>query len=453
MVYFVPVVGAIARYHCNYCQEDIGGVRVKCAECQDFDLCVQCFSCGAEIGTHKNNHKYQIIDCGNLPIFKPPHAWKAKEELMLLESIEQYGFGNWEDVSKHLVNREFEDVKEHYTTMYIMGTIGRATWSVDTKHQVKDNTCPEGGPLSPSLTTPLPPLELTNQETQELGYMPLRDDFEGEYDNDAESLTCNLSVSQEDEDVDIALKLAHVDMYSRRLQERLRRKRIAREYALVSQFFNTSKQPKVPAPKKKTSKEDKDFQEKMQLFAQFESATEHEQFFDNLQREKELKCRIKELIRYRRSGLSKLEECSCFETARCRREKRKENKKKPANSNSTVSSAHRRPNAMTSKKLEEKGSASIQDEPVEDDKKEESKEVDISSLPGYELLSDKEKKLCYSISLKPAYYISFKTVLLKDHLLRKQGNSVKPRYPAGLEKAHRRKIINLLVSSGWIPAS
>ena len=34
------------------------------------------------------------------------------------------------------------------------------------------------GPLSPSITTPLPPLELSSQEQQELGYMPLRDDFE-----------------------------------------------------------------------------------------------------------------------------------------------------------------------------------------------------------------------------------------------------------------------------------
>ena len=34
------------------------------------------------------------------------------------------------------------------------------------------------GPLSPTLTAPLPPVELTLQEQQELGYMPLRDDFE-----------------------------------------------------------------------------------------------------------------------------------------------------------------------------------------------------------------------------------------------------------------------------------
>lgn len=53
--------GAIVKYHCNYCQEDIAGIRVKCADCSDFDLCLQCFACGAEIGNHKNSHSYQLI--------------------------------------------------------------------------------------------------------------------------------------------------------------------------------------------------------------------------------------------------------------------------------------------------------------------------------------------------------------------------------------------------------
>lgn len=34
------------------------------------------------------------------------------------------------------------------------------------------------GPLSPSLTSRLPPLDVTVEEAAQLGYMPLRDDFE-----------------------------------------------------------------------------------------------------------------------------------------------------------------------------------------------------------------------------------------------------------------------------------
>lgn len=34
------------------------------------------------------------------------------------------------------------------------------------------------GPLSPSITEPISPIDLSLPEQQELGYMPLRDDFE-----------------------------------------------------------------------------------------------------------------------------------------------------------------------------------------------------------------------------------------------------------------------------------
>ena len=55
--------------------------------------------------------------------------------------------------------------------------------------------------------------------------MPLRDDFEKEHDNNAETLISGITVSPEDEELEKALKLAHVKMYTRRLKERERRKR------------------------------------------------------------------------------------------------------------------------------------------------------------------------------------------------------------------------------------
>jgi hypothetical protein len=50
------------KYHCNYCGVDISHVvRVKCAVCADFDLCVHCFAVGVEVGTHKRNHDYHVM--------------------------------------------------------------------------------------------------------------------------------------------------------------------------------------------------------------------------------------------------------------------------------------------------------------------------------------------------------------------------------------------------------
>lgn len=62
--------------------------------------------------------------------------------------------------------------------------------------------------------------------------------------------------SAEDDDLDIALKLAHVDMYTNNLRERARRKRVVRDYQLVSVFFSASRKDKGVKRKKQT-KEDK----------------------------------------------------------------------------------------------------------------------------------------------------------------------------------------------------
>lgn len=38
-----------AKYNCTYCQEDITGLRVKCVECPDFDLCLQVSRTGTRL--------------------------------------------------------------------------------------------------------------------------------------------------------------------------------------------------------------------------------------------------------------------------------------------------------------------------------------------------------------------------------------------------------------------
>jgi hypothetical protein len=62
----------------------------------------------------------------------------------------------------------------------------------------------------------------------------------------------------------------------------------------------------------------------MRVFTQFHTAQEHEQFLQNLQKERELRIRISELARYRRNGLTRHEECAYFEQERVQHEEWKE---------------------------------------------------------------------------------------------------------------------------------
>ena len=67
--------------------------------------------------------------------------------------------------------------------------------------------------------------------------MPHRDDYE-DFDKETEDLVSQIAdKSVEDEDLDVALKLSQCDIYERRLREQVRRKRVARDYQLVSKFY------------------------------------------------------------------------------------------------------------------------------------------------------------------------------------------------------------------------
>ncbi|EDW24655.1 GL23274 [Drosophila persimilis] len=155
----------------------------------------------------------------------------------------------------------------------------------------------------------LPPLEINADEAAQLGYMPNRDSFEREYDPTAEQLISNITLSSEDTEVDVMLKLAHVDIYTRRLRERARRKRMVRDYQLVSNFFRNRNY----ALHQGLTKEQKEFRDRFRVYAQFYTCNEYERLLASLEREKELRIRQSELYRYRYNGLTKIEECVHFE--------------------------------------------------------------------------------------------------------------------------------------------
>ncbi|KAL7727720.1 hypothetical protein ACLKA6_008058 [Drosophila palustris] len=307
------IADLFTKYNCTNCQDDIQGIRVHCAECENFDLCLQCFATGAEIGAHQNNHAYQFMDTGTaiLSVFRGKGAWTAREEIRLLDAIEQYGFGNWEDISKHIETKSAEDAKEEYVNKFVNGTIGKATWTPAQSQRpiLIDHTEDDTGPLGANALSRLPPLEISNEEALQLGYMPNRDSFEREYDPTAEQLISTITFSSEDVEIDVMLKLAHVDIYTRRLRERARRKRMVRDYQLVSNFFRNRNYALHPG----LSKEQKEFRDRFRVFAQFYSSNEYERLLGSLEREKELRIRQSELYRYRYNGITKIDDCRHFE--------------------------------------------------------------------------------------------------------------------------------------------
>ncbi|XP_011307925.1 transcriptional adapter 2B isoform X2 [Fopius arisanus] len=476
-----------AKYNCTYCQEDITGLRVKCVECQEFDLCLQCFSAGAEIGQHKNNHSYQFMDSGTISIFSGRGNWTAREHLRLLDAIEQFGFGNWEDISKHIETRTPEEAKEEYMARYLDGNIGKHTWppTESYKPNLTDQTSSDHGPLSPDLTSRLPPLDITPEEAAQLGYMPQRDDFERDYNHEAESLVSSLFLNPaEDDDLDIALKLAHVDMYTNNLRERARRKRVVRDYQLVSQFFASSRKEK--GIKKKPTREEKDFSERLRVFAQFYTAQEYEQFLANLERERELRLRLSELYRYRENGITRHEECTHFEQVMVQTQGSTEatdhwsEKKSGSSGPSTPTLRHtskrrddEKNHSFIDRKYTSKESASSSkvvnpnrtttqvSQSVELDstsnylsqksggssstKTSDKRDIEVEAAA--HLLTNQEKSLCLQLDLKPTQYLTQKTLLLQEYLSGNRKSTIIP------QSEPENRILHYLVTNGWIAAN
>ncbi|XP_053716987.1 transcriptional adapter 2-beta [Synchiropus splendidus] len=479
----------LGKKYCVNCLADVTNLRLRCTDCPDIELCPECFSAGAEIGNHRRWHGYQQVDGGRFSLWGPEAegGWTSREEQSLLDAIEQYGFGNWEDMASQVgPSRTPQEVMEHYVTMYIHGNLGKACIPDSIPNRVTDHTCPSGGPLSPSLTTPLPPLDITQAEQQQLGYMPLRDDYEIEYDQDAEKLISALSVNYDDEDVEIEMKRAHVDMYVRKLRERQRRKNIARDYNLVPAFLGRDKKEKekdkpgalggagavtgvggagvaggavvsgstpaavsgpIPStPKRKITKEEKDQRVRLRGLCQFMAHREFEDFFENMHKERALRAKVRELQRYRRNGITRLDESVEYEAARHKREKRKENK--------NVISKRSSGGGLGSGVGGAGGGGGMSGGlGVGCAIKEEGKEGEfaaIENLTGFELLSDREKVLCNSLNLSPARYLTVKTIIIKDHLQKRQGIPAKSRLPSYLDKVLKKRILSFLTESGWI---
>ncbi|XP_040093273.1 transcriptional adapter 2-beta [Oryx dammah] len=363
----------LGKKYCVYCLAEVSPLRFRCTECQDIELCPECFSAGAEIGHHRRYHGYQLVD-GRLD--QPRGAAAAGcHRAVRLRELGRHGSPR----------RRFPD--------------------------------PPGSDGA---------LHISVAEQQQLGYMPLRDDYEIEYDQDAETLISGLSVNYDDEDVEIELKRAHVDMYVRKLRERQRRKNIARDYNLVPAFLGKDKKEKERAARRKVTKEEKELRLKLRPLYQFMSCKEFDDLFENMHKEKMLRAKIRELQRYRRNGITKMEESAEYEAARHKREKRKENKAAAA-----AAAA-----AGGTKRGKEDGR--------------DGEFAAIEHLPGFELLSDREKVLCSSLNLSPARYVTVKTIIIKDHLQKRQGIPSKSRLPSYLDKVLKKRILSFLTESGWI---
>ena len=271
-------------------------VRIRCADssCNDYDLCVPCFSNGSSSQNHDpSTHAFSVIEQHSIPIYTAD--WGADEELLLLEGAEVYGLGSWADIADHIGGyRTKDEVRDHYIDTYVKSTNfplperadpkdtsllvenPRDIFQARKKRRIEErkNAAKSAPPAAPKQkpTASVPACH----EVQ--GYMPGRLEFETEFANEAEEAVQHMQFDPGDGinprtgeiEPEMELKMVVMDIYNSRLTTRAERKKVIFEHHLLEYRKNA-------ALDKKRTKEERDLLNKVKPFARM---TNHKDFQD-----------------------------------------------------------------------------------------------------------------------------------------------------------------------------
>ncbi|XP_021831703.1 transcriptional adapter ADA2 [Prunus avium] len=471
-------------YHCNYCNKDITGkIRIKCCMCPDFDLCIECFSVGAELTSHKSNHSYRVMDDLSFPLICPD--WNADDEILLLEATEMYGLGNWAEVAEHVGTKSKEQCIEHYTNVYlnsqrfpvpdmshVEGKNRKELLAMAKGHgedkkgfpMLGDHSLKEESPFSPSRTkaedmhkgghssrllssintdaesglrssgasvaaaagnkkpsnmaqvkdgpgvikVEEPQADRKGKKPSSLGsagpslvelsgYNVKRQEFDPEYDNDSEQLLADMEFKDTDTEDERDLKLRVLRIYSKRLDERKRRKDFILERNLL--YPNPFEKDLLP--------EERAICRRYDVFMCFHSKEEHEELLQTVIAEHRTMKRIQELKEARAAGCRTSAEADRYLEHK-RKKDAEENARRAKESGQVGPSSQGGPNLFVSSESVDKDSNS---RPAGQATSSSASDMDIMGFYGSDLLSEAEKRLCSEIRLPPPVFLKMQEVI------------------------------------------
>lgn len=269
------------RFHCDYCARDLSqAVRARCAVCPDYDACLDCFSVGAALFPHRADHPYRLIAVSQREVFQA--GWSADEEEKMLEGLEMYGVGNWEEVAKMVASKNAEQTEAHFMKVFLQSKV--APLPDQTLLVPMDKTLTDEDGLSDFDPKALRVMHMHQQEDA-AGWMAKRGDFVYEWDNEAEELLGDLEITAEDSRRERDLKLSVLEVYNHKLDERERRK----DFVLLRNLTDVKASTAI---EKKRSKEERELREKLRVFARFLSPSDLDKLIKGLLDERAMRTHL-----------------------------------------------------------------------------------------------------------------------------------------------------------------
>ncbi|XP_037816580.1 transcriptional adapter 2A isoform X2 [Lucilia sericata] len=408
-------------HQCACCHLALQEPYVKCADCSA-ELCLQCFATGRETIKHYNNHAYIIIK-DDIQIFPGPGKWTARDERILLNSLQTQGYGNWEAVSKALQYRySVAECRQHYHDNYFGGIFERL---LGLQH-ASQTYMPENMPYVVKMRSVDPPRhdDISSMQFKMMaGYRSARGDFDTPYDVTAESILTTILESEDtvrnipaiegavDENTSACveeLKLALVRSYNHRLRERQRRYKIMRDHGLIMANRCLGWITKY-ADALRSEQNCKRFLAFMQLCEpiQFDLLMEGLKYFSDLQKT------IFRLYELRQNGVRTMIGGSLY--FKLKKKRLHEQREKVKNERLRAQYDWRKliPNANTT--LEALGGTYFIAPTTNALPRKKAAPMDVFGLPGFAKLSEDERKLCSVARIVPQAYLDYKNILVAEN--------------------------------------
>ena len=239
------------------------------------------------------------------------HAWSGREEIMLLEGLLKFGYGNWGCISDFLDSQKSAwECEKHYKQIYLSKALETlcslqilsrrdelgCVATIDRSQVCEFMEIEEEAVVVPERTQH----EVEKHPLSEFaGYMPLRRDFEVEYENDMRMYLADLEFYDDDKAEDVEIKLKQLEVYNKVLDEREERK-----------TFVIERWPIELANEKKYKNNiiEKTIYQALKPYARLLPPDKHLELFEGMVKEYILKLKLEELREAQSRGIKTEEE-------------------------------------------------------------------------------------------------------------------------------------------------
>ncbi|XP_017067270.2 transcriptional adapter 2A isoform X2 [Drosophila eugracilis] len=405
---------------CATCRCSLTEPYIKCSECLDILLCLQCFSKGREAFSHRNNHAYIIVR-DNIQVFAEEPHWTARDERILLRTLRTQGYGNWEAISQALDQRHTpSEVRRHYHDCYFGGIFERL---LNLKH-ARHSYLPERMPYVFKMRSLDPPRHddiASMQFKMSAGYRCARGDFDTPYDTSAESLLSIMvdhrgrdddhetTESESERGLIEELQQGLVRAYNNRLKERQRRYKIMQQHGLIMPNRTISWISKYVH----AFNSDAMCMRFLGLMQICPDPIQFDMLLESLRYYRELHTRLNKLYNLRQQGVRTNSAAKLY--IRLHKERQKAQRDYSRQKQMDNIDWQQLVQHYESNRNGEQLPLGINTKFYTMNTRRKASPIEIGDLPGYSKLDEGERKLCSVARLVPQSYLEYKNQLVSEH--------------------------------------